>query len=431
MLPPYACHFMDCLEFNQKGVCMSKKLNRFLALESAEVVEQRLVGSEEPTVDVETAAAELGEVEEALDESLDVHDELSALANQVQTDADNGKLSQEALSYANALARVHLNRVGLGGLRTGMESTYSPESIGKRVKDVWEMVKKFFAEMLKKLKAFFSSSSKKSEELKEEIKQQKVKLQELDKEIKAAKSDKAESKQIPVKFTTKSREVLFLVDSDGKLPDLNKAMLSLDEALGIVMDSYSERLDQFTRVSKDIQAATQGTAVPEYTSADFKLSLKGMTVVKDAVSGYPTHRLDLEYGNVALGCYEPLGDIRPSNFVERSQFALLHAESGLAHQECTVPIPSISELDSLLNSAERLLAVSETLDQAMVGFARTLENKEFPDEVWDAAEDAVMLATKLSSSAASYAVFIQKQKIRLCRAIITYVELAKAELAKS
>jgi hypothetical protein len=133
------------------------KLNRFLALESETIIERRLEGSEEPTVDVETAAEELGEVEEALDESLDVHDELSALANQVQTDADNGKLSAEALGYANALAKVHLNRVGLGGLRTGLESSYSAESVGSRIKEVWELIKRLAKQLYEKLTAFFKS----------------------------------------------------------------------------------------------------------------------------------------------------------------------------------------------------------------------------------------------------------------------------------
>ena len=141
------------------------KLNRFLAMESETIIEQRLEGAEESTVDVETAAEELGEVEEALDESLDVHDELSALANQVQTDADNGKLSAEALGYANALAKVHLSRVGLGGLRTGMESTYSPEGIGSRIKEVWEMIKRLAKQLYEKLTAFFKSIFSDAEKL--------------------------------------------------------------------------------------------------------------------------------------------------------------------------------------------------------------------------------------------------------------------------
>jgi hypothetical protein len=133
---------------------MSKKLNRFLAMENEAIVEERL---EETAAPAEAAAEELGEVEEALDTSLDVHQELSTLADQVQADSEAGVLSEEALGYANALAKRHLKKVGLEQLGTGFESSYSQEGIGQRLKDLWNMIVKVVSEFLAKINDFIQT----------------------------------------------------------------------------------------------------------------------------------------------------------------------------------------------------------------------------------------------------------------------------------
>jgi hypothetical protein len=230
------------------------KLNRFLALESETIIEQRLEGSEEPTVGVEAAAAELGEVEEALDESLDVHGELSALANQVQTDADNGKLSAEALGYANALAKVHLSRVGLGGLRTGLESSYSAESVGSRIKEVWEMVKKFVTEFLRKLNLFFQSFFSASGRRVKECEQMISRLKKV--------SEHTAPPPIPATLEMKK-----LTDAKGEFWQPLDGLFCVEQVMAYAFDEVStkyvdhlklvrEQLDEMVKVVDDSNAFT-------------------------------------------------------------------------------------------------------------------------------------------------------------------------------
>jgi hypothetical protein len=344
---------------------MSKKLNRFLALESAEVIEQRLEGSEEPVVPVETAEQELGEVEEALDESLDVHDELSALANQVQTDSENGKLSAEALGYANALAKVHLSRVGLGALATGMESTYSPESIGKRVKEVWEMVKKFIKMMYDKLVAFFKSIFSKFGKTKEELKQ---KEEELKTELKTSNRElpNKETKDEPkstndgsVRVTQAMRRLFWKHDTKEEMLSrlkLETASLGVfltklcPNALNYIQDRLSFLLEQAKKAGSEGSSYVFPEPGDEWLPDTSGLTGDGRKMDLD------TYNLTLPLGYIFQVA---LSDVSPEHSIVRVRDVFNEAEDSYDKETVEAvtleeSIDLVSECGTILNDVEKL-----------------------------------------------------------------------------
>jgi hypothetical protein len=332
---------------------------------------------------------DLEEVEDGIDTATEVAEALESLVEQMETDAEAGKLNDAALGYANAYGNELVEEVGLPVEQVSNESvTLSVEGFKERIVEIWKMITNMIKTFIEKVATFFKQNFTILGQAKKKAEALKAKLDGL------GDTAKAKSETLPGK---QFKSMLI----DGKFPDVKGVLSRSQEVVNAALKdkgSDLEILQYTTSMLKDVDVgsvdslksslANVSVATLKATAFDALDGVAGATQKsgKDEqgreFSEYETQPFFGDYVISTRSYKEPVPTAKGFEAVKKYMSALMESLRSINLKEAlkgnsnvpeTVATASIADCKAIVDSAIALVNSTLAYEKSNGDVSRTME----------------------------------------------------------